>query len=125
SSSVTALGGFHLAVEIPEETELGNAACVLTAMKLGEPVEDSRSEHAVMIQEFRRPEFEVTTRFNDAEHFLGDTAVAHVGAKYFAGGGLAAAPVTWNVTAEYGSFVPPHHDDFQFGNWTPWWGQRP
>ena len=125
SSSVTALGGFHLAVELPEETELGNAAFVLTAMKLGEPVEDSRSEHAVMIQEFRRPEFEVTTRFNDAEHFLGDTAVAHVGAKYFAGGGLAAAPVTWNVTAEYGSFVPPHHDDFQFGNWTPWWGQRP
>ncbi|MFB0978134.1 MAG: alpha-2-macroglobulin family protein [Myxococcota bacterium] len=125
SASVTALGGFHLAVKLPEKIELGNAAFVLTAMKLGEPVEDARSEHAVMIQEFRRPEFEVMARFNDAEHFLGDTAVAHLGAKYFAGGGLAAAPVTWNVTAEYGSFVPPHHDDFQFGNWTPWWGQRP
>ena len=44
-----------------------------------------------------------------------------VEAKYYAGGALPNADVTWQVTSSPGSYAPPNWPDFTFGTWTPWW----
>ena len=122
SSSISALGGFDFVAKIPDESDLGSAMISLTPIKAGERLEESSHHGSISIQEFRRPEFEVTAAFAAPETMLGDTAVVSVGAKYFAGGGLSMAPVNWDVSASFGSFSPPHHDEYSFGPWIPWWG---
>jgi len=44
-----------------------------------------------------------------------------VEAKYYAGGALPNADVTWQVTTSPGTYAPPNWSDFTFGNWKPWW----
>jgi uncharacterized protein YfaS (alpha-2-macroglobulin family) len=77
------------------------------------------------VQEFRRPEFEVTARVEtEAPHFVGNSANVSVEAKYYAGGGLANADANWTVTANPTNYTPPNRDDYTFGTWTPWWNFR-
>src|SRR5205085_4020663 len=73
------------------------------------------------VQEFRRPEFEVTTHADEGPHFVGGHAQATVQASYYAGGGLANSEVNWRVTATPAQFTPPNRGDYTFGKWTPWW----
>ena len=54
-------------------------------------------------------------------YFAGDHATLAVEAKYYAGGGLPNADVTWQVTTSPGNYSPPNWPDFTFGNWQPWW----
>lgn len=51
----------------------------------------------------------------------GGSADVSVEASYYAGGGLAGAPVQWNAHSSEASFTPPGQDDFTFGTWRPWW----
>ncbi|MFN7145768.1 MAG: alpha-2-macroglobulin family protein, partial [Myxococcota bacterium] len=78
-------------------------------------------QHSFEIQEYRTPEFEVTASGADGVYALGEDATVDVTAAYYAGGGLAMAPVQWSVTATPASFVPPGRDDWSFGPWSPWW----
>lgn len=119
---VNALGGFDFALELPTNMNLGYASLQLYAQGLTGADYGQDYYHQFQVQEFRRPEFEVTTTASDGPHFLGDSATATVKATYFAGGPLANADVTWNVTSTPGSYSPPNWDDFTFGTWTPWWG---
>src|SRR5204862_7113211 len=73
------------------------------------------------VQEFRRPEFEVTATASPGPLFVGDTASATVTASYYAGGGLPNAEVFWSIRREPASYAPPGHDDYTFGIWEPWW----
>ena len=78
--------------------------------------------HSFQIQEFRRPEFEVTSKVEtEAPHFVGGHAMVAVEAKYYAGGGLANAETNWTVTANATNYTPPNRSDYTFGTWTPWW----
>jgi alpha-2-macroglobulin len=78
--------------------------------------------HYFKVEEFRRPEFEVTTKVNsEAPHFVGGKADLSVEAKYYSGGGLANAAANWTVTATPTNYTPPNRDDYNFGKWTPWW----
>ena len=72
--------------------------------------------HAIQVQEFRRPEFEVAAQASPGPHFVGGEALVTVRAAYFAGGVLPDAPVTWNVRSTPGQFTPPGRDDFTFGD---------
>jgi len=64
----------------------------------------------------------VTTRSEtEGPYFAGEQATLAVEAKYYAGGGLPNADVTWNVTTSSGSYSPPNWPDFIFGTWQPWW----
>jgi alpha-2-macroglobulin len=109
-----ALGGFDLGVKLPRTMNLGGAALDLV-------LDGKRGYHSFQVQEFRRPEFEVKAQPSEGPHLVGGGADVTVSAAYFAGGGLAAAPVRWRVVAEPGHFSPPGRDDFTFGAWTPWW----
>jgi len=118
-AAVNALGGFDLTFTIPEQVNLGYAN-VYFSIPTG--LDGSSYGHAFQIQEFRRPEFEVTARNETSgPYFAGDSAVVAVEAKYYAGGPLPNADVTWQVTTSPGSYSPPKWPDFTFGEWIPWW----
>jgi alpha-2-macroglobulin len=119
-AGVGRLGGFELAFELPDTPNLGNAS---VRFNLGgtRGLEGTSHTHTFQIQEFRTPEFEVSTRIPEGP-FVGSTTVqAEVEANYYAGGALAGADTTWTVIAAPGHFRPPNRDEWRFGVDTPWW----
>ena len=115
SAPLSPLGGFHFQFDLPEEMDLGPA---LVKIWRGEEI---TYRHTIEVQEFRRPEFEVSARISEGPHIAGGHALATVSASYFAGGPLAAAEVDWSVEARAGRYSPPNWSGFAFGKWSPWW----
>ena len=64
--------------------------------------------HAYRIEEFRRPEFEVSAETTEGPHFVGKHAIATVTASYYAGGALPDSEVKWRVQADDAFFAPPN-----------------
>jgi uncharacterized protein YfaS (alpha-2-macroglobulin family) len=119
SAPMTALGGFDLAFTIPANSNLGYAGVQLSTRNA--PTYGSYY-HSFQIQEFRRPEFEVTARNESTgPYFLGDEAIVAVSAQYYAGGPLPGAETNWTVSASPTNYTPPNWDEFIFGEWIPWW----
>ncbi|MCE9579407.1 MAG: Ig-like domain-containing protein [Deltaproteobacteria bacterium] len=119
-AKVSALGGWDAAFTLPKTPNLGYAQVHLRAQGRI----SGEMWHGFQIQEFRRPEFEVASSASQGPHMVGGSADVTVSAKYFAGGGLPGAPVTWNVNASETNYTPPNRDEFVFGTWHPWWGYR-
>ncbi len=118
--ALNALGGFDFEVEIPAGANLGQAWINLGLR--GIAGEANGYTHSFQIQEFRRPEFEVTARAESAgPYVVGKPATVAVEAAYFSGGPLPDAPVEWTVTTRKATYSPPNWDDFTFGVWIPWW----
>jgi uncharacterized protein YfaS (alpha-2-macroglobulin family) len=117
--NLNAFGAFDLKFKLPDNVNLGNARIDLIATtKYG----GSSTSHQFQIQEFRRPEFEVSANVEtEAPHFVGSNAMLSVEAKYYAGGPLANADTNWVVTATPTNYTPPNREDFIFGTWIPWW----
>ncbi len=120
---INALGGFDMTFKLPPAINLGYARIELDAHGDGFAA-SSPNSHQFQVQEFRRPEFEVTAQASDGPHFVGSNATTTVNAAYYAGGGLNNAEVTWRVTTSAAHFTPPNRDDFTFGKWVPWWIDR-
>lgn len=120
TASLSALGGFDLSLRLPDTMNLGSAWLRLEA-KPGTGVGGAQYRHRFEVQEFRRPEFEVTASTDGGPHVVGAHAIVSVAANYYAGGGLPNAEVTWSVTARPTQFTPPGRGDYTFGTWTPWW----
>jgi len=114
-ASLSALGGFELSLALPPTMNLGSASLVFSAGA-------GTHAHAFEVQEFRRPEFEVTAAASEGPHFVGGAATVTATAAYYAGGALPSSPISWRVEATPASFVPPNRDDWTFGEWVPWWG---
>ena len=114
---VSDAGSFDLVLELPKTPNLGGASIVFSA--------DGRRAshyHAIRIEEFRRPEFEVKAQPGAGPFVVGGGGDVTLTAAYFTGAPLPGAEVRWDVTAREGSFTPPNRDDYTFGTWTPWWG---
>ncbi|MBA3242526.1 MAG: Ig-like domain-containing protein, partial [Acidobacteria bacterium] len=122
TANLNALGGFNLNFKLPGTLNLGNTHLQLDAVGGAAGIEGQQHQHMFQVQEFRRPEFEVSAKASEGPHFVGSHAQATVSANYFAGGGLPNSAVVWRVTAAPGHFTPPNRDDFTFGKWVPWWG---
>jgi uncharacterized protein YfaS (alpha-2-macroglobulin family) len=121
-ADVNALGGFDFAFTLPENANLGYAQIQLSAMGNVSGLNGTSQYHSFQIQEFRRPEFEVTARNETTgPFFVGEYATVAVEAAYFAGGPLPNAEVQWLVTSSPSNYEPPNWPDFIFGTWTPWW----
>lgn len=119
SISTNPFGAFDLKFPIPDNSNLG--ASRVDFSEVGSPTAVAFS-HDFQIQEFRRPEFEVSTKVeSEAPLFVGGNAMVSVEAKYYAGGGLANAETNWTVTASPTNYTPPNRGDYTFGTWTPWW----
>ncbi|HNJ98278.1 MAG TPA: alpha-2-macroglobulin family protein, partial [Ilumatobacteraceae bacterium] len=121
STKVGGLGGFDLSLDIPETADLGYATLQLRATGAGGVVDDSYY-HQFQIQQYRRPEFEVTTRPESEGPYV-STKPATVAATgtYYAGGPLVNADVDWVVSTSATTYAPPGWDGFAFGVWIPWW----
>ncbi len=118
STTVTGLGGFDTKFKLPGTPNLGYAYVHFET-------QGRRREHfthGFQIQEFRRPEFEVTAHATQGPFIIGQSGDVIVDAKYYSGGPLPGAPVNWNLEANPTVFTPPNRDTFTFGEWTPWWG---
>lgn len=121
-ADVNTLGGFDFVIKLPEGVNLGFANISLKAQGSFSNLGNLNAAHSFYIQEFRRPEFEVTASSQTpGPYFAGGSADVAVDAQYYAGGGLANAPVTWAVRAAPSSYSPPKWPGFVFGTWIPWW----
>lgn len=120
TAPVSALGSFDTKFTLPKTPNLGSASIEFSAQGRM----SGSYWHNFQIEEFRRPEFEVSAQASQGPHLVGGGADVTVNAKYFAGGPLPGAEVNWFVTAERTTFTPPNRDDFVFGEWKPWWGWR-
>jgi len=120
-TTLGALGGFDLTVVVPETANVGPATLNLT-LAANDGLLDTSTNHSFRIEEYRRPEFEVTTRPESQGPYVSTSpaTVAATGA-YYAGGPLPQAPVDWSVTTTPTTYAPPGWDGFTFGIWTPWW----
>jgi uncharacterized protein YfaS (alpha-2-macroglobulin family) len=117
SVGVNAVGGFDTKFTLPKTPNLGYGHVDLETRG----TRHENYSHSFQIEEFRRPEFEVSTRASQGPFLVGSSADVTVNAKYFAGGPLPGAPVQWYVNAHPTSFTPPNRDDYVFGAWRPWW----
>jgi uncharacterized protein YfaS (alpha-2-macroglobulin family) len=126
TSPLTALGGFDGAFRVPEGSNLGGGSVELRLQVDGR---EEQGSIPFQVQEFRRPEFEVGLDAPAGPHLVGESAELAVRASYFAGGGLAGAPVSWTVTSTRASFTPPGWGAWRFGMEPdyPWqyYGRRP
>jgi uncharacterized protein YfaS (alpha-2-macroglobulin family) len=113
TAPVSAVGGFDTKFTIPKTPNLGTAYVQFNG---------GAFTHPFQIEEFRTPEFEVSAQASQGPFVVGGNGDVTVSAKYFAGGPLPGAPVSWYVTASQTSFTPPNRDDYVFGSWEPWWG---
>jgi alpha-2-macroglobulin len=120
SAAVSAVGGFDTKFTLPKTPNLGGAYIYFEAQGR---MKGSYS-HDFQIEEFRRPEFEVSTQASQGPFVVGTSGDVTVNAKYYAGGPLGGAPVSWYLTANQTNFTPPNRDDYVFGEWTPWWSYR-
>ncbi|HKP13498.1 MAG TPA: MG2 domain-containing protein, partial [Blastocatellia bacterium] len=121
AAQVNALGGFDAAFKLPAAMNLGSANLQLEARDVSVALSRLNFDHPLQVQEFRRPEFEVTAQASDGPHFVGGAANVTATASYYAGGGLANSEINWRVTTRAAQFTPPNRDDFTFGKWVPWW----
>lgn len=121
-ADVTALGGFDFTITLPDNVNLGYVSIDLNATGNLNAIDGRNHYHSFQIQEFRRPEFEVTARNETSgPYFENSQATLSTSADYFAGGPLANAVVNWTVTSTPTSYSPPNWSGFSFGTWTPWW----
>lgn len=110
-------GGFDVAFSLPKTMNLGQASLIFSGP-------GGVAGHSFNVQEFRRPEFEVTAKNESAgPHIVADPKGAELSTKaaYYAGGPLPGAQVTWTATASPTSYTPPGRSEFTFGKWVPWW----
>jgi alpha-2-macroglobulin len=115
-----ALGGFDTALELPEGLNLGHATVEVEPRGVPEALRQP-AHLGLLVQEFRRPDYEVTLEADPGPHVIRDVVALELLAKYYGGGGLPRAPVEWRVTPEPATYAPPGWDRWSFGRTPLWW----
>lgn len=112
SAALSDQGGFDLEVALPPTVNLGPATFTLSTRT-------HSMRHAIKIEEFRTPAFSVSLD-EDVTHagatplIAGESIEMSAEAKYYAGGGLAGAPIGWHATLSAATYRPPGWDAFTF-----------
>jgi len=121
TSELSPQGGFDLEIELPADITLGFGGVQFQTDAFSD-VDNNSNWHQLNVQEFRRPDFEVTATLSDDGPQLASTPFQiDAEADYFAGGALAGSPLEWNVLGSPGSYSPPDWPEYTFGIWVPWW----
>ncbi|MEI7548389.1 MAG: MG2 domain-containing protein, partial [Actinomycetota bacterium] len=121
STTLKGLGGFDLSLELPETADLGTAHLRMSLRGEG-ALDVTEYAHEFQIQQYRRPEFEVTARpESEGPYVSSKPATIAATGTYYAGGPLVSAAVDWQVTTSPATYSPPGWSTFTFGIWTPWW----
>jgi alpha-2-macroglobulin len=117
-AALTALGGFDARFTVPAGANLGSANVVLQLP--GEPGAQGEGYVSYRVEEFRRPEYEVSGTADEGPHVVGGSAEVSVRATYFSGGALPGAPVTWDLRSQPALFTPPGWGEWRFGVQDGW-----
>jgi uncharacterized protein YfaS (alpha-2-macroglobulin family) len=120
-------GAFDIKFTLPDNVNLGNASVTFRL-----PDSQSETTHNFTVQEFRRPEYEVSSTSRPSTvHYCHPTddqyVIASCQGKLFAGGYLNDANVQWTVQAETTTFTPAKRSDYTFGRARPffcWFGSN-
>ena len=119
TANLNAFGAFDFKFKLPDNANLGYSTITFST---NSKIVGNTFSHSFQIQEFRRPEFEVTAKNEtEAPYLVKSNAMVSVNASYYAGGGLANADANWTVTSTPTNYTPPNRSDFTFGKWIPWW----
>lgn len=117
TAALNVFGAFDFKFKLPDNANLGYANVQIATDNGAYTI-----THRFQIQEFRRPEFEVSVNTETSAPFLvGNSATVNLQAKYYAGGFLSSAKTNWYVSAAPTNYTPPNRDDFIFGTFIPWW----
>ncbi len=112
AATLSAQGGFDLAVALPANAKLGYVRFDFTAR-------GARYMHPIRVQEFRTPAFAVNLN-DDVSHaggaplILGESIEMNASAQYYAGGGLGGARVEWAAKLSAAWYRPPGWELFDF-----------
>ncbi len=117
-TEISAHGAFDFRFDVPEDA---NAGLGTVSISVHGAVHESMR---FRIEEFRRPEFEVSLSVGDGHHLLNDPVPLATKANYYGGGVLEGAQVTWKASGLRGYYSPPGWHDFAFGDVVPWWWWR-
>lgn len=103
-------GGLFVSFVLPDNANLGAASVLFSGLG-----NDYLGNERFEIQEFRRPEFEVSAEVEPGPLVVGEFGVAAAKAVYYSGGGVRAAETDWRVTRQTAAFSPPNRSDYKFG----------
>jgi uncharacterized protein YfaS (alpha-2-macroglobulin family) len=112
---VNDLAGFDTAFRLPEEMNLGSVSIRFETAGAPADLDNRGHVHNFRVDEFRRPEFEVSVSHDAGPHIVSGAALFTVAASYFAGGGLPDSELNWRVESRPTRFYPPNRDGFSFG----------
>ena len=121
---LNALGGFDTKFKLPPTMNLGNASLYLQAgggAANGAALGGREHYHQLQVQEFRRPEFEVSCEVGRRAALRRRTRAGDRAGELLRGRRPADSEVNWRVTATPTTYTPPNRGDYTFGRWTPWW----
>ena len=134
SADIGSVGTFDFSAVLPEQTNLGNSYITLSLIAPNTEIsnvgcgrefryysggyEYPDAVHPLLfqIQEFRRPEFEVTLSDAAGPHFRTASLFVDASANYYGGGPLQGAQVDWRVQGHPTHYRPPGWDGFVFGS---------
>ncbi len=121
TAELNAFGAFDFKLKLPENINLGYQRLNFWSNE-NNTSNYPQFEHSFQVQEFRRPEFEVSVEAETpAPYLVGNSAIISAEAKYYTGGFLQNSPINWGVSASQTTYSPPNHEDFTFGTFVPWW----
>ncbi|MCA9797159.1 MAG: hypothetical protein KC910_35355, partial [Candidatus Eremiobacteraeota bacterium] len=121
TATLSTFGTIDFTVDIPKNISLGPQYVTVSGAGLPKGY-----VYDFYVDEFRRPEFEVTTEVLSPDpHLLQGSVTVKATASYYAGGPLGDAQVDWYVGSDDTSYTPPGRGDYAFGAWTPWWDMGP
>lgn len=107
-------GAFAFDFAIPQTVELGTATVALSIKKTGVSSTFDGGSSTFQIQEFRRPEFEVTLNSDKSEMVLGDLASITAKGLYRTGSAMPHSKVHWQVKSKAGYFGAKDFSGFSF-----------
>jgi uncharacterized protein YfaS (alpha-2-macroglobulin family) len=112
-------GAFHIKFTLPDNVNLGKACINLS-------LSDSKSDtkHYFQIEEFRKPEFIVSSMIQSPISYyshptIDQYVIANCEGKLFSGGYLTNANVQWTIRAKSITFQPANRSEYKFGRFKP------
>lgn len=112
---VNAFGGFDTVLSLPKNINSGICRVEFLCASQTAGIVPGKYLHRFRVEEFRRPDFEVSVTTDLEPKILHNPTEVLASAKIYGGGVLSNAPVTWKVITKPVSFRPPNWDEFVFG----------
>ncbi|CAF4486725.1 unnamed protein product, partial [Rotaria sp. Silwood2] len=113
-------GAFDIKFTLPDNVNLGKLLYCNASVRFSLPDSQTETTHYFKVQEFRRPEYEVSSMTRPSTvHYCHPTddqyIITSCQGKLFTGGYLNDANVQWTVRAETTKFTPAKRSDYIFG----------